>query len=58
VNDNEFYDYDDMEARAREVIEVLSRKNVAIEDIMQLSGKSHEEVLKIIEELGLIDKFK
>lgn len=45
--------YDDMEAIARDVVRILSKGNVAMEDIMQLSGKTEEEILKIREELGL-----
>lgn len=47
--------YDDMETIARDVVRILSKGNVAMEDIMQLSGKTEEEILKIKEEME-IDK--
>lgn len=55
MNNNEIYDYDDLEARAREIIEILTKKNVPMEDIMQLSSKSEEEIIEIRKELGLCD---
>lgn len=48
--------YDDMEAIARDVIRILLKGNVKMEDIMHLSGKSEEEILKIKEELKLSDE--
>ena len=55
MNNNEIYDYDDLEARAREIIEILTKKNVPMEDIMQLSSKSEKEIIEIRKELGLCD---
>ena len=55
MNNNEIYDYDDLEARAREIIEILTKKNVSMEDIMQLSSKTEEEIIEIRKELGLCD---
>ena len=55
MNNNEIYDYDDLEARAREIIEILTKKNVPMEDIMQLSSKTEEEIIEIRKELGLCD---
>ena len=52
---NVINNYDDMETIARDVVRILSKGNVAMEDIMQLSGKTEEEILKIKEEME-IDK--
>lgn len=50
---NKDYNYDDMETIARNVIKILLRGNVGMEDIIHLSGKSEDEILKIKEELNL-----
>lgn len=42
--------YDDMETIAVNVVKILLKGNVAMEDIMHLSGKTEEEILKIKEE--------
>lgn len=47
--------YDDMETIAINVVKILLKGNVAMEDIMHLSGKTEEEILKIKEEME-IDK--
>ena len=47
---NENYNYDDKETIARNVVRILLKGNVAMEDIMQLSSKSEEEILKMKEE--------
>ena len=39
--------YDDMETIAINVVKILLKGNVAMEDIMHLSGKTEEEILKI-----------
>lgn len=44
--------YDDMEAIARDVVRILLKGNVAMEDIMHLSGKTEEDILKIKEEIN------
>lgn len=49
--------YDDMETIAINVVKILLKGNVAMEDIMHLSGKTEEEILKIKEEME-IDKAK
>ena len=50
--------YDDMEAIARDVVRILLKGNVAMEDIMHLSGKTEEEILKIKNEEFDIKKEK
>lgn len=45
------YNYDDIESIAINVVKILLKGNVPMEDIMQLSGKSEEEIIKIKEEL-------
>ena len=42
-----FNNYDDMETIAVNVVKILLKGNVAMEDIMHLSGKTEEEILKI-----------
>ena len=44
------YNYDDMEAISVDVVKILLKGKVAMEDIMHLSGKTEEEILKIKEE--------
>lgn len=44
--------YDDMETIARDVVRILLKGNVAMEDIMHLSGKTEEEILKIKNEIS------
>ena len=41
--------YDDIEAIAVNVVKILLKGNVPIEDIMHLSGKTEEEIIKIKE---------
>ena len=50
--------YDDMETIAVNVVKILLKGNVAMEDIMHLSGKTEEEILKIKNEEFDIKKEK
>ena len=45
--------YDDMETIAVNVVKILLKGNVAMEDIMHLSGKTEEEILRIKEEMEI-----
>ena len=41
------YDYEDLETITTNVIKILLRGNVPMEDIINISGKSEEEIRKI-----------
>ena len=49
MNKNIDYDYEDMEKITINVIKILLRGNVPMEDIMHISGKTEEEIMKIAE---------
>ena len=49
MDNNNKYNYDDMEAIAVNVVKILLRGNVPMEDIMHISGKTEEEIIKIKE---------
>ena len=43
------YDYEDMETITINVVKILLRGNVPMEDIMHISGKTEEEIKRIAE---------
>ena len=46
---NKDYDYEDMETITINVVKILLRGNVPMEDIMHISGKTEEEIKRIAE---------
>lgn len=46
-NNNNNYDYEDMETITKNVIKIMLRGKVPMEDIMHISGKTEEEINEI-----------
>ena len=47
MNINVDYDYNDIESISTNIVKILLKGNVYLEDIVRLSGKSEEEIKKI-----------
>ena len=52
MNMNVDYDYNDIESISTNVVKILLKGNVSLEDIVILSGKTKEEINKIAEMEG------
>lgn len=46
------YDYNDIDSISTNVVKILLKGNVSLEDIVRLSGKNEEEINKIAEMEG------
>ena len=49
MNMNVDYNYNDIESISTNVVKILLKGNVSLEDIVRLSGKNEEEIKKIEE---------
>lgn len=49
MNMNVNYDYNDIESISTNVVKILLKGNVSLEDIINLSGKTEDEIKKIEE---------
>lgn len=47
MNMNVDYNYNDIESISTNIVKILLKNNISLEDIVRLSGKSEEEIKKI-----------